>query len=121
MLGAGTFAFFAFAEHAAPRMFRRDWAGTLLTDAQLWATLAGTVLAAFALIGAGIAHGSLMAQGAPADQVNGTLIWFRLVAAGGLGLASLGGVCLVGTLFLMYTTARRAEYAQADAVAATGH
>jgi cytochrome c oxidase cbb3-type subunit 1 len=120
-LGAATFAFYAFAEHATPRMFRRDWAGTVLTDGQLWATLAGTAMAGLALIGAGIAHGSLIAQGAPGDQLNGTLIWFRLVAAGGLGLASLGGVCLVGTLFLMYTTARRAEYIVADAVPAAGH
>jgi cytochrome c oxidase cbb3-type subunit 1 len=119
-LGAATFAFFAFADHGAPRMLRRDWADTPLTDAQMWSTLAGTAVAGLALIGAGIAHGTLLAQGAPGDQVNGTLAWFRLVAAGGLGLAALGGVCLVGTLFLMYTTARRAEYAQADAVAATG-
>ena len=119
-LGAATFAFYAFAEHAAPRMFRRDWAGTPLTDAQLWATFAGTAMAALALIGAGIAHGAMMAQGAPGDQVSGTLIWFRMVAAGGLGLVSLGGVCLVGTLFLMYTKARRAEYAMVDAVPAAG-
>jgi len=121
LLGAGTFAFFAFADHAAPRLFRRDWADTPITDAQMWATLAGTVVAGFALIGAGIVHGTMTAQGAPGDQVNGTLMWFRLVASGGFGLAALGGVCLVGTLFLMYTTARRAEYAQADAVAAAGH
>ena len=120
-LGAATFTFYAFSEHATPRMFRRDWAGTPLTDAQLWATLAGTALAGLALIGAGIAHGALMAQGAPGDQVNGTLVWFRLVAAGGLGLVSLGAMSLVGTHFLMYTTARRAEYALADAAPAAGH
>ena len=120
-LGAATFALYAFSELATPRMFRRDWAGTPLTDGQQWATFAGTALAGLALIGAGIAHGSLMAQGAPGDQINGTLIWFRLVAAGGLGLASLGGICLVATHFLMYTTARRAEYALADAVPAAGH
>jgi cytochrome c oxidase cbb3-type subunit 1 len=119
-LGAATFAFYAFSEHATPRMLRRDWVGTPLTDAQMWATLAGTAMAGLALIGAGIAHGTLMAEGAPGDQLNGTLIWFRLVAAGGLGLASLGGICLVGTLFLMYTTARRAEYATADAIPAAG-
>ncbi|HEX6654846.1 MAG TPA: cbb3-type cytochrome c oxidase subunit I, partial [Candidatus Limnocylindria bacterium] len=120
-LGAATFAFYAFSEMATPRMFRRDWSGTLLTDGQQWATFAGTAVAGLALIGAGIAHGTLMAQGAPGDQVSGTLIWFRLVAAGGLGLAALGGICLVGTHFLMYTTARRAEYAMADAVPAAGH
>jgi cytochrome c oxidase cbb3-type subunit I len=119
-LGAATFAFYAFSEHAAPRMLRRDWAGTPLSDGQQWATLTGTTMAGLALIGAGIAHGALMAQGTPGDQVNGTLIWFRLVAAGGLGLVSLGGLCLVGTLFLMYTSARRAEYSMADAVPASG-
>jgi cbb3-type cytochrome oxidase subunit 1 len=113
-LGAATFAFYAFAEHAAPRMFRRDWAGTLLTDAQLWATFAGTAMAGLALMGAGIVHGSLMLDGEAPAAIGGTMMWFRLVAAGGLGLASLGGVCLLLNLFLMYTTARRADYSAVD-------
>ena len=120
-LGAATFAFFALADHAAPRLFRRDWAGSLLTDAQLWAGFTGATLGGLALIGAGIVHGSLMREGAPPEQVSGTLLWFRLVAAGGLGLAALGAVCVLGTLFLIYTTARRAEYALADAAPASGH
>jgi cytochrome c oxidase cbb3-type subunit 1 len=120
-LGSATFAFFAFIDHAAPRMFRRDWADTLLTDGQLWAGFAGATLGGLALIGAGLAHGSLMHEGAPPEQVSATLLWFRLVAAGGLGLAALGAVCVVGTLFLMYTTARRAEYALVDAAPAAGH
>ncbi|HYN63875.1 MAG TPA: cbb3-type cytochrome c oxidase subunit I [Candidatus Limnocylindrales bacterium] len=120
-MGAATFAFFAFIDHAAPRMFRRDWADTVLTEAQLWAGFAGATLGGLALIGAGIAHGSLMRDGAPPDQLSGTLLWFRLVAAGGLGLTALGAVCVLGTLFLMYTTARRAEYALVDAAPAAGH
>jgi cbb3-type cytochrome oxidase subunit 1 len=119
-LGAATFAFFAFAEHAAPRIFRRDWRGSLLTDAQLWLTLAGVTLTGLSLVGAGIVHGSLMRDGAAPEAVSGTLLWFRLVAAGGLGMVALGGVCAVLTLFLIYTTARRAEYVVSDAVAAAG-
>jgi cytochrome c oxidase cbb3-type subunit 1 len=120
-LGSATFAFFAFADHAGPRLFRRDWGGSLLTDAQLWATFTGVTLAGLALIGAGIVHGSLMRDGAPPEQVAGTLLWFRMVVAGGLGLAALGAACALGTLFLMYTTARRAEYALVDATPAAGH
>jgi cytochrome c oxidase cbb3-type subunit 1 len=120
-LGAATFAFFAFADHAAPRLFRRDWAGSLLTDAQLWAGFAGATLGGLALIGAGVVHGSLMREGAPAEQVSGTLLWFRLVVGGGLGLAALSAVCMLTTLFLIYTTARRAEYAASDAAPAAGH
>jgi cytochrome c oxidase cbb3-type subunit 1 len=120
-LGSATFAFFAFADHAAPRVFRRDWADTLLTDAQQWAGFVGATLGGLALIGAGLAHGSLMREGAPPEQVSGTLLWFRLVAAGGLGLTALGAVCVLGTLFLMYTTARRAEYTLVDTAPAAGH
>lgn len=120
-LGAATFAFFAFAEHSAPRLLRRDWAGSPLTDAQLWMTFAGVMLAGFALLGAGLVGGSLIADGAPPEEMSGTLVWFRLVAVGGLGLAALGAVCGVVTLFLMYTTARRAEYSLVDAAPAAGH
>jgi cbb3-type cytochrome oxidase subunit 1 len=119
-LGAATFAFFAFAEHAAPRVFRRDWRGSLLTDAQLWLSLAGVTLTGLSLVGAGIVHGSLMRDGEAPEVVSGTLLLFRLVAAGGLGMVALGGVCAVLTLFLIYTTARRAEYVVSDAVAASG-
>jgi hypothetical protein len=95
-------------------MLRRDWGGSLLDDATLWATFAGAAMASLALVGAGIVHGSLILDGAQPDEVSGTLLWFRLVAAGGLGLASLGAVCLLATLFLMYTTARRADYTAVD-------
>ena len=120
-LGAATFALFAFAEHAAPRVFRRDWRGSLLTDAQHWATFGGALLSGLALIGAGIVHGSLRADRAPPEVVNGTLVWFRVVAAGGFGLVALGAVCALTTLFLIYTTARRADYALDEAVPAAGH
>jgi cytochrome c oxidase cbb3-type subunit I len=119
-LGAATFAHFAFADHAAPRLLRRDWGDSILTDLQLWATFLGATVAGMSLMGAGIVHGSLMTDGAAPDVVNGTLIYLRLAAAGGLGLASLGGVAALLSLFLMYTTARRAEYALVDAEPADG-
>jgi len=119
-LGAATFAHFALADHAAPRLLRRDWGDTILTDVQLWATFVGAAVAGLSLVAAGIVHGSLIADGAPPDQINGTLTYFRLSAAGGLGLAALGGAVALVSLFMMYTTARRAEYALVDAVPADG-
>lgn len=109
-LGSATFAFFAMLDHAAPRVLRRDWGGSVAVDTQLWATLVGVIVAAFALIGAGIAHGSLRAEGAAAEEVRGTLSWFLMAAGGGLGLVALGGLAALVALFVMYTTARRAEY-----------
>jgi cytochrome c oxidase cbb3-type subunit I len=121
-LGAATFASYALIDHAAPRLFRRDWGGTVLTDAQLWATFAGVTMAGVALMFGGIAHGSLLAQAAPPDDITGTLRWFLMVAAGGFSLAALGSASLLGALFLMYTTARKATYALAEAIAAAaGH
>ncbi|HEY7331832.1 MAG TPA: cbb3-type cytochrome c oxidase subunit I [Candidatus Limnocylindria bacterium] len=110
LLGSATFAFFAILDHAAPRVLRRDWGGSIAVDTQLWSTLAGVVLCCFALIGAGIAHGSLRAGGAPAEEVQATLSWFLMVAGAGLGLVALGGLAALVALFVMYTTARRAEY-----------
>jgi cbb3-type cytochrome oxidase subunit 1 len=112
-LGGATFAFFAMMDHAAPRALRRDWGGGITVDAQMWATLLGVTVAAFALIAGGLAHGSLLAEGAAAEEVDATLSWFRMAAAGGLGLAALGGLAALVSIFLMYTTARRAEYVPA--------
>ena len=53
-------------------------------------------------------------------SINGTLVYLRLAAAGGLGLASLGGLAALLNLFLIYTTARRAEYELVDAIPADG-
>jgi cytochrome c oxidase cbb3-type subunit 1 len=117
-LGSATFAFYALLDHAAPRVLRRDWGGSVTVDAQLWATVAGAALAGFALIGGGLAHGSLLAEGAAAEEVQGTMRWFLMAAGGGLGLVALGGLAAVVTLFLMYTTARRAEYLPVDEASA---
>ncbi len=119
LLGTASLAFLALADHALPRLLRRDWSGTQLADYTLWAAFAGAGLAGLALIAGGIAHGSLLLDGAPADQVNGTLLWFRLAFGAGVGLSSLAALLAVLNVFLMYTSGRRAEYALApDAVAA---
>jgi cbb3-type cytochrome oxidase subunit 1 len=121
-LGTATFASFAVIDHAAPRLLRRDWRGSVLTDAQLWAGFAGATLIGLALMAGGLAHGSLLSQGAPPDEITNTLRWFLIVAGGGMSLVALGSAALLGTLFLMYTTARKASYAVADALAAAaGH
>jgi cytochrome c oxidase cbb3-type subunit 1 len=112
-LGSATFAFFALLDHAEPRVLRRDWGGSVAVDAQLWATLVGAGLASFALIGGGIAHGSLRAEGASAEEIQATLSWFLMAAGAGLGLVALGGLAALVALFVMYTTARRAEYVPA--------
>ncbi len=110
-LGTATLAFLALADHAFPRLLRRNWGGNLVTEATLWATFAGAALAGLALISGGIVHGSLLRDGATADQVNSLLFWFRLVLGAGLGLVALGALLAVLNVFLMYTGARRAEYA----------
>jgi hypothetical protein len=101
-------------------MLRRAWRGTWLVDVQLWSGLLGAALAGLALIGSGIAHGSLLSEGAAADTVNGTLAWFRAPAAGALGLTALAGLAGLVSLFLMYTTARRADFAVVDATEQVG-
>jgi cytochrome c oxidase cbb3-type subunit 1 len=109
-LGAATFALFAMIDHAAPRALKRDWRGGVTVDAQLWAMLAGVVIAAFALIGGGVAHGSMLTEGADAEEITATLSWFRMAAGAGLGLAALSALSALASLFLIYTTARRSEY-----------
>jgi hypothetical protein len=68
-------------------------------------------IAGLALIFGGVAHGSLLAQAAPADQVNGLVFWFRLVVGAGLSLSALAAAIVALNVFLMYTAGRPAEYA----------
>ncbi len=109
-LGGATFAFYAYAEHAAPRLLRRGWSSSFLTDAQLWATFAGAAVGGLSMIGGGIVHGSLLAQGATAGTIDSTLLVFRLGAAGGLGLVALGSLAMLANLFLLYTSGHPADY-----------
>ena len=121
--GTGTFAMFALAHHALPRLLRREWGGGLLAQTQLWAAFGGATLAGLALIFAGLAEGSLRAQGTAPDAMAGQLLWFRLVALGGIGLLGLAALSLVIAMFVMYTMARPAAYSvpgQAS-TAAAGH
>jgi cytochrome c oxidase cbb3-type subunit 1 len=119
LLGTATLAFLALADHAFPRLLRRDWGGTLLAEATLWAAFAGAALAGLSLIAGGVAHGSLMAQGAPPDEVSGLVFWFRVVEGAGLGLSALAAAIVALNVFLMYTSGRRADYAVLDAAVAT--
>lgn len=118
-LGAATFAAFALADHAAPRMMRRNWPESPLAAAQLWSAFLGAALTGLALVGAGIVHGSLIADGAPPEEVSATLAWFLVVAAGGIGLLGLAAIAGLVTLFLIYTSGRPAEYVVVEAPPAT--
>jgi cytochrome c oxidase cbb3-type subunit 1 len=111
LLGTATFAYLALSDHAFPRLLRRDWGDTMLTEATLWAAFAGAGIAGLALVFGGVAHGSLLAQAAPADQVNGLVFWFRIVVGAGLGLSALAAAIVALNVFLMYTAGRLAEYA----------
>lgn len=117
-LGTASLAFLALADHAFPRLLKRDWGGNLVTEATLWAGFAGAALSGLALVAGGIVHGSLVRDGATADQVDGLLFWFRLVAGAGIGLVALAALLAVLNLFLMYTGARRADYAVVGEAAA---
>jgi cbb3-type cytochrome oxidase subunit 1 len=112
--GTATFAFLALADHAFPRILRREWRDTILSDAALWATFGGAAIAGLALLAGGIAHGSLVRDGATPDAIGGTMRWFLGAAAAGIGLVGLGGLSVVVNLFVIYTSARRAEYSLAD-------
>jgi len=110
LLGTATLAFLALADHAFPRLLRRNWGDTRLAEATVWAAVAGAAIAGLALITGGIIHGSMLADGAPAAEIDGTVFWFRLVQAAGIGLSALAALVMALNVFLMYTSARRADY-----------
>jgi cytochrome c oxidase cbb3-type subunit 1 len=119
LLGTATLAFLALADHAFPRLLRRDWGGTLLAEATLWAAFAGAALAGLGLIAGGVVHGSLLAQATTPEEITGFVFWFRLVLGAGISLSALSAAVVTLNVFLMYTSGRPAEYAiNADAVAA---
>jgi cytochrome c oxidase cbb3-type subunit 1 len=110
-LGTATFAFLALADHAFPRLLRRDWGGTLLAEATLWAAFAGAAVAGLALIGGGVVQGSLLADAAAPEVIDMFVFWSRVVLGAGVGLSALAAAVFALNVFLMYTSARRAEYA----------
>jgi cbb3-type cytochrome oxidase subunit 1 len=107
---AYTLAALAVIDYAFPRLLRRAWGTNGLSIAEFWLVWGGAALAGAALMFGGLAQGSLLSQGVTPDQIDGTLIWFRLVAFGGIGLAALGALALVVDLFLMYTAGRPVVY-----------
>jgi len=115
LLGGATLAFFAFAEHAAPRLLRRGWSSGALSQAELWTVFLGAGTAGLSMLGAGIIQGSLAVQGIASDQVDSVVLAFRVLAAGGLGLAAVGGLALLVNLFLLYSSGQPADYAVPDA------
>lgn len=108
--GAFTLAALALAEHALPRLLRRAWGGGLLSAAQLWLTFGGATIAGIALMGAGLAEGSLLGEGISPDALGATLMPYRVPAVAGFGLLALGGLLHVVSLFLLYSSGQPAEY-----------
>jgi cytochrome c oxidase cbb3-type subunit I len=122
-LGTSTFAFFALADHAMPRMLRRAWTGGLVSRVQLWATFGGVAIAGLAFMAGGLAHGSLLAEGRTAEEISAAVMAYVATAGLGLALAALGGMAMVADLFLMYTSGRPLPHATAGQAqpAAAGH
>ncbi|MDQ3690951.1 MAG: cbb3-type cytochrome c oxidase subunit I [Chloroflexota bacterium] len=121
--GTFTFAAFAFAEHALPRVLRRAWGGGFLSGAQLWLMFGGVTVAGLALMGGGMAEASLLGAGTAPDAVGDSLLVYRAIAFAGFGMVATAGLAFLVNLFLMYTSGERADYAVpgTTATAAAGH
>ncbi|MGH2402172.1 MAG: cbb3-type cytochrome c oxidase subunit I [Candidatus Limnocylindria bacterium] len=123
--GYGTFSFaaFALAEHALPRILRRSWGGGFLSGSQLWLAFGGVTIAGLALMGGGLAEASLLGQGTPIDAVDQGVLAYRALAFLGFGMVALASLASVVNLFLMYTAGARAEYTVpgGSTAAAAGH
>ncbi len=121
--GAFGFAAIAMAEHALPRLLRREWGGGFLSDAQLWLAFGGVAIAGVALMGGGMAVGSFLSQGVDPEALDQGVFVYRAAAFAGFGLVALAALAHLVNLFLMYTSGEPAEYtAPGGAVAAgAGH
>ena len=121
--GTFSFAAFALAEHALPRILRRAWGGGFLSSSQLWLAFGGVTVAGLALMGGGMAEGALLGQGTALDALGEQLLGYRATAVLGFGMVALAGVSFLVNLFLMYTSAERVDYAVPgqSATAAAGH
>jgi cytochrome c oxidase cbb3-type subunit 1 len=108
--GTFTFAAFAVAEHALPRLLHRVWSGGFLSGAQLWLAFGGATLAGLALMGSGLAEGSLRAQGSAPDAIAAGVVIYRAVALAGMGMVALAGLAFMTNMFLLYTAGRPVEY-----------
>ncbi|MGH2353509.1 MAG: cbb3-type cytochrome c oxidase subunit I [Chloroflexota bacterium] len=121
--GAFGLAAFALAEHAFPRILRREWGGGILSGAQLWLAFGGATITGLALMGGGIAEGSLVAAGTAPDALRAELMVYHAIAFVGFGLVALAGLAMLANLFLMYTTGEPVEYVVGggSATAAASH
>lgn len=124
-LGTYTFAMLALAEHAVPRLLRREWGGGPLSAITLWTALGGVAIGAFGLMAAGLAEAAMRLEGRPPEEMTPVLAAYYLPAAGGLGLAALAGLAVLISVFLAYTSGRPASYAvprgPSASTAAAGH
>jgi cytochrome c oxidase cbb3-type subunit 1 len=121
--GTFTFAALALGDHALPRVLKRAWGGGMASAALLWLTFAGATIAGLALMGGGLAEGSLLATQTPPDEIRADLFIYRAIAFGAFGLVALGGLALLTNLFMLYTTAEPVEYVVPgqQAAAPAGH
>ncbi|HEX6209998.1 MAG TPA: hypothetical protein VF136_04430, partial [Methylomirabilota bacterium] len=110
-------------EHAMPRILRRSWGPSALTSATLWLVFGGAAIGGMALMGAGLAEGSLLASGTAAEEIAATLLPYRVAGFLGFGLVALGGLSTLVNLFLIYTSGEPADYTVPGqaATAAAGH
>lgn len=108
--GAFTFASFALADHALPRILRRAWQSNGVSRAQLWLAFSGAVIAGVALLGGGLAEATILQSGGVADEMNPAVLPYRVGALAGFGLVALAGLAHLANLFLLYTTAEPEEY-----------
>jgi len=109
--GAFSFAAFSLVEHAMPRLLRRAWRGGPLASAQLWLAFGGVTLAGLALMGGGLAEGSLRAAGTAPEEMAAALLLYRVPAFIGLVMVAIAGLAMLANLFLMYTSGEPVEYA----------
>jgi cbb3-type cytochrome oxidase subunit 1 len=121
--GTFSFAAFAAAEHALPRILRRSWGGGFLSGAQLWLAFGGATIAGLALMGGGLAEAALLGQGTPFDAIDQGVLPYRAIAFAGFGMVALAGLAAMVNLFLMYTAGARTDYAMPGGSTATaaGH
>ncbi len=120
--GTYSFAAFALSEHALPRLLRRSWGGGALSGSLLWLTFGGATVAGLALMGGGLAEGTLRAAAAAPEQMTAALAPYRAVAFLGFGLVALGAVAMLVNLFLLYTSGEPVEYVvPGQAATAAGH
>ena len=105
-----------------PRIHRRAWGGGALAGAQLWLAFAGVTFSGVALMGGGLAEGSLRAAGGAPDAVASSLLLYRVPAFLFFALVALAALAMLANLFLLYTSAEPVEYAlPGQPAAAAGH